>query len=393
MDNSVYYIWLSLALGPESNRYSTLFARFGTAKNIYDHDDFSSFDRLTEKQIHRLEDKDLEKPMAICAECHAKGYGILTFQDEYFPERLRIITSPPPVLYYRGNLKNLNGECLISVVGTRAMTDYGRQVTRQFARAFAASGAVVVSGMAAGVDGEAHRGCLDENGFTVAVLGTGIDRPYPRENESLYYDIIERGLVISEFYPGSAVTARNFPVRNRIISGISSATVVTEAGETSGALITARLAVMQGKDVYALPGLTGSEQSAGTNSLLQKGVSLAYRPSDVLSKLELLYPDKIRVPAYAYRAGEIKIKPKSERRESFIGEEKPAPKPVLKKDIGALEPAEQAIIEALEDSGGLIPDAIIAKTGLDAGDVMSSLTVLELYGVIAEDAGGKYKLL
>lgn len=391
MDNSVYYVWLSLAIGPESPRYSTFFARFKTAKAIYDNEDFSSFEKLTDKQLHRLEDKNLDKAMEICALCKAKGYGILTYHDEYFPERLRIISSPPPVLYYRGNLKKFNNECLISIVGTRSMTDYGRQVTRQFARTFAAAGAIVVSGMAAGIDGEAHRGCLDENGYTVAVLGTGIDKPYPRENEVLYYDIIERGLVLSEFYPGSPVTAHNFPIRNRIISGISSATVVTEAGERSGALITARLAIMQGKDVYALPGLTGSEQSVGTNMLLQKGVNLAYRPSDVLSKLELLYPDKIRIPAYAYRVEEIKIKPKAERREAFIGEE--TKKPKLNKEIGKLEPSEQAIVDALVKSKALIPDEIVASTGLDAGDVMSSLTVLELYGVVSEDASGKYSLV
>jgi predicted Rossmann fold nucleotide-binding protein DprA/Smf involved in DNA uptake len=125
--------------------------------------------------------------------------------------------------------------------------------------------------------------------------------------------------------------------------------------------------------------------------LLQKGVNLAYRPSDVLSKLELLYPDKIRIPAYAYRVEEIKIKPKAERREAFIGEE--TKKPKLNKEIGKLEPSEQAIVDALVKSKALIPDEIVASTGLDAGDVMSSLTVLELYGVVSEDASGKYSLV
>lgn len=393
MDKSVYYIWLSLALGSENPRYSTLFADFGSAKEIYDKDDFSSFDGLSDRQKKRLEDKNLDKALEIAGICKAKGYGILTYHDEYFPERLRIITSPPPVLYYRGNLKNLNSECLISVVGTRSMTEYGRQVTRYFTRTFADSGAVVVSGMASGVDGEAHRGCLEAGGFTVAVLGTAIDKPYPKENEDLYYEIIEKGLVLSEFHPGAPTFAYNFPVRNRIISGLSLATVITEAGEKSGALITARLAVAQGKDVYALPGLTGSPQSIGTNMLLQKGVSLAYRPSDVLSKLELLFPDKIRIPPYAYRTEQIKVTPRAERRESFIGKEVSPPKPKLNREIGDLEPSEKAIIDALTGEEGLHPDMVISRTGLDAGEVMSSLTVLELYGIIAEDKSGKYFLV
>lgn len=393
MDKAVYYIWLSLALGPENPRYQTLLSAFPSAREIYDTDDFSSYGYLTDKQKKRLEDKSLDKAIEIYEKCKAKSVGILTFHDEYFPERLRIISSPPPVLYYRGNIKNLNAECLISIVGTRSMTEYGRKTTLFFAKAFAAAGAVVVSGMASGVDGQAHRGCLEEGGYTIAVLGTAIDKPYPRENEGLYHDIIEKGLVFSEYYPGAPTFAHNFPIRNRIISGLSSATVVTEAGEKSGALITARLAVMQGKDVYALPGLTGSVQSAGTNMLLQKGVNLAYRPSDVLSKLELLYPDKIRIPSFAYRTEQLNITVKAEKHELTIGKEVSYPKPRLNKDIGELEPCEKAIIDALTGVDGLYPDAVVAKTGLDAGEVMSSLTVLELYGIIAEDQRGKYILL
>lgn len=394
MDNSVYYVWLSLALGPQNPRYSALLAAFGNAKDIYDEEDYIKRIptlKLSETQLRRLNNKNLDKAMEICAKCVNGGYGILTYHDRLFPDRLKIISSPPPLLYYRGKLKNLNEECLISLVGTRSMTNYGRQVTRQFSRAFAASGAVVVSGMAKGVDSEAHSGCLEENGYTVAVLGTGIDNPYPKESVGLYHEIIKRGLVISEFYPGSPAHAHNFPIRNRVISGISSATVITEAGSRSGALITAKLAIMQGKDVFALPGLTGSEQSTGTNMLLQKGVSLAYRPSDVLSKLELVYPDKIHIPASAYKTESISPFPKSTLSETIAETPKKPQKPSF--DMGELEPMEKAIVTLLKsEAGGLIPDAIIEKTLADPSDVLSSLTVLEIYNIVVEDEFGKYSL-
>lgn len=395
MDKRVYYIWLSMALGAESKLASLLLEKFGNAENVYKCESFGDMTKMSVRQQKALENKSLEEALRVFDICKRKSIGILTPEEECFPDRLRIISAPPTLLYYRGQLRNLNDECLISIVGTRTMTDYGKSVTRCFSRAFACAGAVVVSGMASGVDGEAHRGCMEENGYTVAVLGTAIDKPYPRENEKLYYDIMENGLVISEFYPGCPSSSRNFPIRNRLISGLSSSTVVTEAGEHSGALITAKLAIMQGKDVFALPGLTGSPQSAGTNMLLQKGVNLAYRPADVLLKSELLYPGKIRIPQFAYKAAaEEQTMPKMEFFVKKENKRSDTPKPKLNKSIGKLEPCEEAIVTVLEKSSGpLSPDEIVMATGLDAGDMMSALTVLELYGITAADEFGRYRLV
>ncbi len=396
MDDKVYYIWLSLALGTDCKAASTVFSRYENAKQVYDDETYDGL-AVTSSQKKRLLDKSLDKAMKIFSVCKNSGVGILTYHDAYFPSRLRIISSPPVVLYYRGNIRNFENEYLVSVVGTRNVSDYGIKATRWFASSLARSGAVVVSGMAAGVDGEAQRCCIENGGYTVAVLGTAIDRPYPRENCDLYDKIIETGLVISEYYPSCATFASSFPSRNRIISGMSQAVIVTEAGERSGALITAKLAVMQGKEVYALPGLAGSERSAGTNMLLQKGVNLAYRPLDVLSKAELLHPEKIHAVETSLEISTESVKPAA----------KPSPKPAAKPiektvsapevkkivtpQIGELEPDEVKVVTAIGDKA-LYIDEIIASTGLEASDAMSTATILELCGVIAQDEKGRYHL-
>ena len=398
MDEKVYYIWLSLALGTDCRASSYIFTRFSDAKGVYDADSYDEL-RLTDAQKRRLTDKSLEKALEIYSVCKSKNIGILTYHDAYFPPRLRIISSPPVVLYWRGTLRDLRDEYVSAIVGTRGVTDYGRKATRWFASSLARSGAVIVSGMAAGVDGEAQRACLENGGYTVAVLGTAIDRPYPRENIDLYEKIIEKGLVISEYYPSCTTYASCFPSRNRIISGISNSVIVTEAGERSGALITAKTAIMQGREVYALPGLAGSEQSAGTNMLLQKGVSLAYRPLDVLSRAELTYPSKIH--AFETAIEDTVPERKAEIEKPEVTEKIPVSsvKEKAKTDgnnrklyasgIGELEPDEVKVVTAIGEKA-LYIDEIIASTGLETSDAMSTATILELCGVIAQDEKGRY---
>ena len=398
MDDRVYYIWLSLSLGTDCRAVSTLFSRYENAKQIYDED---SFDKtvLTDRQKKRLEDKSLDKALEIFSRCVNKGIGILTYHDAYFPSRLRIISSPPVVLYYRGKLKNLENEYLAAIIGTRDVSDYGIKATRWFSSSLSRSGAVVVSGMAAGVDGEAQRCCIENGGYTVAVLGTAIDRPYPRENIGLYEKIAETGLVLSEYYPSCTTYASSFPSRNRIISGLSQSVIVTEAGERSGALITAKLAVMQGREVYALPGLAGSEKSAGTNMLLQKGVSLAYRPLDILSRAELLYPEKIHSFETKFEQASS-VRTKTEEKKEYVSvkpeaepkEQTPGTKRIVTPQIGALEPDEEKVVTAIGENS-LYIDEIISSTGLEASDAMSTATILELCGVIAQDEKGRYYVL
>jgi DNA processing protein len=214
-----------------------------------------------------------------------------------FPLLLRAIHDPPPGLFMRGSAPlEIVGDHAVAVVGARACSTYGAHVARMLARDLAAAGAVVVSGMARGVDGEAHRGALEAGGITVAVLGCGIDRDYPAAHATLARQICERGLVVSEYAPGVEPAPWRFPARNRIIAGLACAVVVVEARERSGALITADLALEEGREVFAVPGEITSSLSAGSNGLLRVGAHVLTSPSDVLDVLGIAPPSEIPEP-------------------------------------------------------------------------------------------------
>ena len=211
--------------------------------------------------------------------------GVVSRADSCYPQLLGRIYSPPPVLFYRGNTE-LFGETAVAIVGTRRASPRGEHIARQLGENLAASGICVVSGQAAGIDTAAHRGALAHNS-TVAVLGTGLDRAYPPANRKLQVDISKAGLVISEYPPGSKPNARNFPRRNRIISGLSEAVIIVQAPVRSGALITADFALEQGRDVYAVPGRARGELHAGCHMLIKQGAALVENAEDVIDCLQL----------------------------------------------------------------------------------------------------------
>ncbi|MCA9858327.1 MAG: DNA-processing protein DprA [Thermomicrobiales bacterium] len=217
------------------------------------------------------------------------GAGIVTVLDDAYPRILREIPSPPPVLYYRGTLPDAD-ERSIAIVGTRRATSYGREVTSRLASELAAAGIGIVSGLAKGIDGVAHRAALDAGGRTFAVLGSGVDVIYPHEHRQLAERTVESGALISDYPPGTRPDAPNFPPRNRIISGLSLATVVVEAPARSGALITVGFAADQGRDVYAVPGSILSPASDGTNRLLRQGALPLTSATDLLEDLNLAPP-------------------------------------------------------------------------------------------------------
>jgi len=274
-----------------------------------------------------------------------------------YPERLASIHDPPASLWVRGSgdLQLFAAPCL-AIVGARSCSAYGRSVARSLAREAALAGAVVVSGLARGIDGEAHRGALDAGGLTAAVLGCGIDRDYPAAHRQLAASIVEsRGLIVSEYEPGVEPAPWRFPARNRIISGCSRVVVVVEARERSGALITADFALEQGRDVMAVPGEITSATSAGANGLLRQGAAPVTRIDDVLVELGL----ERRCPG-AEAAAEID-------------------------EIGA------AILGALAE-GETTADELVRRTGLEAGTVAAGLTTLELGGAVMQ-ADGAYRRL
>jgi DNA processing protein len=239
--------------------------------------------KLAERVAQIRASVDLEKYMARMAE---KGIQILTWEDELYPGRLKEIDQPPPVLYLRGAITTEDA-WTVAVVGTRRVSAYGRQVTEELATFLANNGVTVVSGLARGVDAIAHQFALKAGGRTIAVFGCGIDRIYPPEHTQLAEKMIASGAILSDYAPGTPPDAANFPPRNRIISGLSMATVVVEAGETSGALITAQFAIDQGRDVFAVPGNILAPQSKGTNRLIAQGAHPMLSARDLLDVLNL----------------------------------------------------------------------------------------------------------
>jgi DNA processing protein len=283
----------------------------------------------------------------------ARGIRWLARSDPAFPPRLRSIHDPPPGLFLRGHADPavLAGTG-VAIVGARACSDYGAHVARSLARELAAAEVVVISGLARGIDGWAHRGCLDAGGVTVAVLGCGIDRDYPRAHASLAAEIAVAGLVASEYPPGVAPAPWRFPARNRIVAGLAVATVVVEARERSGALITADLALEEGREVLAVPGEITSALSQGSNALLRLGAVPVTSAADVLEA---------------------------------IGVEAPPPS-------GGGDPPGPAAAAALAavDGGASTADQIARATGLEAGAVAAALVELELAGLV-EAAAGVYR--
>ncbi len=216
----------------------------------------------------------------------ATGARALTWESDHYPHLLREIYDSPPVLYVKGTLTE-EDSWAIAVVGTRRASVYGREVTRQLTRALARSGLTIVSGLARGIDTEAHRAALEAGGRTIAVLGCGIDRVYPPENRKLAQQIIAHGALVSDYPLGTPPEGRNFPARNRIISGLSLGVLVTDAGTRSGALITTSYAAEQGRDVFAVPGNILTRGSVGTNALIQDGAKVVLKPEDILEELNL----------------------------------------------------------------------------------------------------------
>ncbi|NLM03838.1 MAG: DNA-protecting protein DprA [Clostridiales bacterium] len=216
-----------------------------------------------------------------------KDYSIITILDESYPKKLKNIYNPPYVLYIIGD-KSIKSP-LIAIVGARKSTAYGRWAAKKFAKELADWDIGVISGLALGIDAEGHKGALTGDGYTIAVLGCGIDQCYPKSNYNLYCEIREKGSIISEYPPGVEPLKHHFPARNRIISGLSDGVIVIEAGERSGTLITVQHALDQGKDIYSLPGNINSSQSKGTNKLIREGAKILLSVEDIIEELQYKY--------------------------------------------------------------------------------------------------------
>jgi len=408
-----YWLWLSLAIPAGSSAAEKLLSAFDNdPKRIYEatEEEYAPLE-LSATTLKALLDKSLRKAEEIYNHCKQNGVFLLAPGLPGYPDRLCRISRMPLVLYCKGKLPDLDREATVAMVGTRRMTAYGKRMAYEIAYDLARAGAIVISGLALGVDAVAHRGCLDAGGFTVAVLGCGIDVTYPKENFELFEEIERKGLIVTEYPPGTRPFGSNFPTRNRIISGLSLGTVVIEADSKSGALITADYARKQGRDLFALPGMVGELNSEGTNHLIQTGALPVTDARDILSEYELLYPTKLHsrdIPVYRpiirtdtslpqspKRKGVLKVAqaqhpeavPEPSTAAPYCEPEQPIKETVIPKDLNG---AHSEVYLCISELGEPTQDEIIAKTGLSASNAMVILTVLEIKGYITSLPGGRY---
>lgn len=414
MKNKLLYVWLQLAIGICNRVAESVFSHFDNILDIYNCDDFSFLGEKRKKYIDRLENKDTAQAFEILKRCQALNVEITGYYEERYPKSLRLIDDPPVVLYSIGEFRDLNVAPCVGIVGTRNMTDYGKSVAENFAYTLSKSGVYIISGLAKGIDTAAHRGAVMADGYTVGVLGNPIGDVYPKENLRAFETLYKRGLVISEMYPGCPRTKADFPNRNRIISAISDCVIITEAGESSGALITAHHAVAQGKDVFAVPGAVGAE-NAGTNTLIKTGTPAVTEVQDVLSALVLSYPEWLHLyePASTSELRSYGNKIQSKGKPEIIAKEKVEIKPDVIAEEITETPAEvykaevvskpvqetdlsgtnrDKIIAVLNQCNPLTADEITAKTGILISDVLTELTMMEIEDEVTVSVGSRYTL-
>ena len=293
MKDRLFEIWFSLRVGVANPAFIPLLEQYSPYELFSMKEDAIETLNCDERLKRALGDKSLEESHRIQRYCQTNRVGLLFWQDESYPTVLRMLKDPPLLLYYRGRLPDFNRELCIAVVGTRTMSEYGKRMAYKIGYELSAAGAIVVSGLALGVDAVAAAGAIAAKGTTVAVLGCGIDIVYPVVHKTLMEEVIRHGAVITEYPPATRPLGQHFPQRNRIISGLSQGTVVVEARKGSGALITAKDAIAQGRDIFAVPGNVGDENTLGTNQLISEGASVVLKPRDILDNYSFLYRDTI----------------------------------------------------------------------------------------------------
>ncbi len=349
--------WLGLHLIPNLGgvRIRQLVERFGSAEKVWGatQGEIEATQILSAKLAETLVNKrysiDPDVEYEKVRRCDA---DILTLADDSYPPLLKPLSDAPAVLYIQGELKAEDTNAL-AIVGTRKTTKYGRDVTQSLTRSLAEQGITIVSGLAQGIDAIAHRSALGVQGRTIAVMGSGLDKLYPREHVSLAEKIVEHGAILSEFPLGTPPLGKNFPQRNRIMSGISLGVLVIEAPQNSGALITAEAALEQGRDVFAIPHNVFNAMGRGTNGLIQDGAKLVLRVRDILDELDVVY----------------------DKQQTSVKTEQIAP-----------ENETEAIVFRHLNADPIHVDDVARLSGLAIEIVSSTLTILELKG-LAETAG------
>lgn len=337
-----------------------LLEHFGSPQRVFEasSEELEAF--LKKEAVDKIRNFDDWKGVeTLLAQLEREKIKVLTIKDEGYPSLLREIYDPPILLFYKGSIEKIDHFGL-AIVGSRKASEYGRKVTEKFSFELAFLGITIVSGMARGIDSVAHRGALSADGRTIAVLGSGLLRIYPPENRNLAEKIAERGAIISEFFPEEPPRKQNFPRRNRIISGMTIGTLVTEAALKSGALITAFIALEQGKEVFAVPGNITSQNSEGVNFLIKKGAKLVQKVEDVLEEIKHYIPS---------------LKDSITRYEE-----------TLKVDLSE---DEQAIINEIDSPVTL--DELVIRTKMNISSLLDILLRLELKGQVGKSEGKYFR--
>ena len=427
MKGVLFWIWLNRCCTPGSGTFDLLLRAFSSPYEIYDADEEALRGALAryDKDIAKLLNKDTEPAERILNFCNMTGVTLIPYDDPKYPIALRSIPSPPVLLYCRGTLPQMNGCLSVAVVGTRNMSEYGKRMAFEISRDLARAGAVVVSGMALGIDGVANAAAINGGGETVAVLGSGIDIIYPSAHAKLAEFVAKHGAVITEFPPGTRPEGRNFPIRNRIISGLAQATAVIEGDLRSGSLITARKARQQERIVYAMPGRVDEKGSEGPCMLLRDGARLLTSADDILTDFEKIYSDKINIFRLLERSPylvdkvlrSMRVYARSDKKTKKEDADKREPakaEPSVTSDSSAPAQAEmqltredethicailteiggraEEIYRLLPSEGGISCDDI-AEAGIPIADIMVATAQMEMHKLLEVLPGGQMKRL
>ncbi len=426
-----YWLWLANRPNIREGNALKLVELFGDVRSLFLASRSDCIERgiRNNKVLDSLADKSMEGVMQILKTCHMRGIHVLSYGDKGYPERLRNISDPPLILYYLGIFPDFDNEAVIGIVGTRKATVYGCHQARQIGFHAARCGGLIVSGMAPGIDITAMMGAFEATNRAVGVLGCGVDIGYPSATQYARKQLERTGCLISEYPPGTRPTKFSFPKRNRIISGLSCGVVVVEAGERSGALITARHALEQGRDVFAVPGNVNSPQSAGANQLLASGAIAVRCGWDVMKEYEHLFPGKVHhwqggidwVKEYAAYSGLPKdspilaqalhlsvdspiMSPEISKRSdhtvdklmqtTYIEDKRQKVSQALPQEPvmpEGLSPDEQAVWKTLSSERKHV-DEIINQSGVGTSGVLAALTLLEVKGLVVRHPGKFYTL-
>ena len=387
MKDKLYWVWAQNALGISSSvKSDEIISYFGNAESLYFAGEYEwrISGIFTPGQINKLKTTTLDEAKKIVSDCQRYRIKIITPDDADYPSMLFKLPNLPLVLYVRGNLDCLKNKISIAVVGAREASDIGARIARALSASLSRSGALIVSGAAKGIDSAAHNGALDAGANTVAVLGCGFGTDYLPENEPLRREIAGHGALVTEYPPLTPAFGRNFPFRNRIISGLSYGTIVIEANEKSGSLRTVGHAIEQGRDIFAVPGDITSSMNMGTNKLLRDGAKPVFNAMDVLEEYAERFPDLLDI----------------NKIETVLTMQTPSAKPkTAEKKKPFVKPT---VSQNISDKAKLICDAfttdtmqaeeLILKTKLSTSDFLTAMTELELLGIIEPLAGKNYRI-